>query len=206
MGTLVGKQAPDFKAKAVVNGRIVDELALMHYRGKYVILFFYPLNFTFVCPTELHAFQEKLKEFEKRNAQVIGCSVDSCYSHYAWLNTPKSKGGVQGVEYPLISDLNKNISKDYDVLIPHEGIAYRGLFLIDREGLVRHQVINDLPLGRSVEETIRILDALIYFETHGEVCPANWQQGKMTMKPTQAGLEHYFTAVQGYEVHQSSVR
>lgn len=192
MGTLVGKLAPEFKAKAVVSGRIVDDFSLMHYRGKYVIFFFYPLDFTFVCPTELHAFQEMLEEFEKRNAQVIGCSVDSCYSHFAWLNTPKNKGGIEGVDYPLVSDLTQKISTDYDVLIPHEGIAYRGLFLIDREGVVRHQVINDLPLGRSVEETLRILDALIYFEKHGEVCPANWQHGKMSMKPTQEGLEKYF--------------
>lgn len=194
MGTLVGKQAPDFKAKAVVEGRIVDDFSLTHFRGKYVIFFFYPLDFTFVCPTELHAFQDILEEFEKRNAQVIGCSVDSCYSHLAWLNTPRNKGGIQGVDYPLVSDLTQRISADYDVLIPHEGIAYRGLFLIDKEGLVRHQVINDLPLGRSVEETVRILDALIYFEKNGEVCPANWQNGKKSMKPTQEGLEQYYAA------------
>jgi peroxiredoxin 2/4 len=195
MGTLVGKQAPDFKAKAVVSNRIVDDFSLVRFRGKYVVFFFYPLDFTFVCPTELHAFQEKLEDFEKRNAQVIGCSVDSCYSHVTWLNTPKSKGGIQGVDYPIISDLSKTISHDYDVLIHHEGVAYRGLFLIDREGIVRHQVINDLPLGRSVEETIRTLDALIYSEKHGEVCPANWQTGKLSMKPTQDGLEKYFAHV-----------
>ncbi len=192
MGTLVGKQAPDFKTKAVVNGHITDDFCLSHYRGKYLILFFYPLDFTFVCPTELHAFQDKLPEFEQRNAQVVACSIDSCYSHFAWLNTPKNKGGIQGVSYPLVADLNKKIASAYDVLIPEEGIAYRGLFLIDREGVVRHQVINDLPLGRSVDETLRILDALIYFETYGEVCPANWQQGKTSMQPTQAGLEKYF--------------
>ncbi len=198
MGTLVGKQAPDFKTNAVVNGHISNDFTLSHYRGKYVILFFYPLDFTFVCPTELHAFQEKLSEFEARNAQLIGCSIDSCYSHFAWLNIPKNKGGIQGVDYPLVADLNKSIARDYDVLIPHEGIAYRGLFLIDREGIVRHQVINDLPLGRSVDEAIRILDALIYFETHGEVCPANWQQGKQSMKPTQDGLEKYFMTARGH--------
>lgn len=192
MGTLVGKQAPDMHAKAVVNGHIIDGFTLSQYRGKYVVLFFYPLDFTFVCPTELHAFQDCLKAFEERNAQVIGCSVDSCYSHFAWLNTPKNRGGIQGVSYPLVADLNKSISTAYDVLIPHEGIAYRGLFLIDRNGLVRHQVINDLPLGRSVDEALRILDALIYFETYGEVCPANWQQGHQSMKPTQEGLEKYF--------------
>lgn len=192
MGLLVGKLAPDFKAKAVTGNRIVENFSLLHYRGKYVVFFFYPLDFTFVCPTELHAFQEKLEEFEKRNAQVVGCSVDSAFTHHAWLNTPKQKGGIEGVDFPLVSDLNKTIAKDYDVLIPHEGIAYRGLFLIDREGIVRHQIVNDLPLGRSVDETLRILDALIYFERHGEVCPANWQNGKKSMKPTQEGLESYF--------------
>lgn len=192
MGLLVGKLAPEFKAKAVTGNRIVENFSLLHYRGKYVVFFFYPLDFTFVCPTEIHAFHEKLEEFEKRNAQVVGCSVDSAFTHHAWLNTPKHKGGIEGVDFPLVSDLNKTIAKDYDVLIPHEGIAYRGLFLIDREGIVRHQIINDLPLGRSVEETLRILDALIYFERHGEVCPANWQNGKKTMKPTQEGLESYF--------------
>src|SRR5262245_38044408 len=131
MGVLTGKPAPEFKAKAVTGNRIVDNFSLIHFRGKYVIFFFYPLDFTFVCPTELHAFQDKLEEFEKRQAEVIGCSVDSCYTHMAWLNTPKNKGGIEGVEFPLVADLNKTIARDYDVLIPHEGIAYRGLFLID---------------------------------------------------------------------------
>ena len=189
---LVGKIAPDFKAKAVTGNRIVENFSLLHYRGKYVVFFFYPLDFTFVCPTEIHAFQEQLEEFEKRNAQVVGCSVDSAYTHHAWLNTPKQKGGIEGVDFPLVSDINKTIATDYEVLIPQEGIAYRGLFLIDREGVIRHQIINDLPLGRSVEETLRILDALIYFERHGEVCPANWQNGKRSLKPTQEGLESYF--------------
>lgn len=189
---LVGKHAPDFKAKAVVNKRIVNDFSLAHYKGKYVVLFFYPLDFTFVCPTELHAFQEQLEEFEKRHAQVIGCSIDSCHSHLAWLNTPKAKGGIEGIDYPLISDLNKTIAKDYDVLMAHEGIAYRGLFLIDKEGIIRHQVVNDLPLGRSVDEAIRILDALIYFEKNGEVCPANWQSGKKGFRPSQEELNKYF--------------
>ncbi len=195
MGVLVGKPAPDFKAKAVVNGQIVSDFSLMHYRGKNVVLFFYPLDFTFVCPTELHAFQDYLEEFEKRQAQVVGCSVDSCYSHLAWLNTPKNKGGIQGIDYPLVSDLNKTISRDYDVLMAQEGIAYRGLFLIDKEGIVRHQVVNDLPLGRSVDEALRILDALLYFEKHGEVCPANWHHGKQGFKPSNEGLEKYFATV-----------
>lgn len=196
MGVLVGKIAPNFNAKAVVNHKIVNDFSLMHLRGKYVVLFFYPLDFTFVCPTELHAFQEKLEEFEKRNAQVVACSIDSCFSHMAWLNTPKSKGGIDGISYPIISDINKTISKDYDVLFHQEGIAYRGLFLIDKEGVVRHQVINDLPIGRSVDEVLRTLDALLFFEKNGEVCPANWHSGKKSMQPTQKGLEAYFTVAE----------
>lgn len=192
MAVLVGKQAPEFKAKAVIGNKIVNDFSLTDYRGKNIVFFFYPLDFTFVCPTELHAFQEKLSEFEKRNTQVIGCSVDSCYAHSAWLNTPKSKGGIQGVDYPIVSDINKTISRDFDVLVPGEGISYRGLFLIDETGKVRHQVVNDLPLGRSVEEALRVLDALIFHEKHGEVCPANWQVGRKSLKATQESLEHYF--------------
>lgn len=195
MGVLIGKLAPDFKAKAVVNGQIVSDFSLQQYRGKNVVFFFYPLDFTFVCPTELHAFQEKLEEFEKRNTQVIGCSVDSCYSHLAWLGTPRSKGGIEGIDYPLVADLNKTISRDYDVLCDQQGISYRGLFLIDKEGIVRHQIVNDLFLGRSVDEALRTLDALHYYELHGEVCPANWQQGKKGFKATQEGLEKYFASV-----------
>jgi peroxiredoxin 2/4 len=194
MPVLVGKPAPQFQAKAVIGNKIVKDFSLKNFQGKYLTLFFYPLDFTFVCPTELHAFQEHLHEFEKRNCAVVGCSIDSCYSHIAWLNTPKSKGGIEGITYPLISDINKNIARDYDVLLPEEGIAYRGLFLIDREGIVRHQVVNDLPLGRSVDEALRILDALIYFEKNGEVCPANWQVGKPSFKPTHEALEKYFTS------------
>lgn len=192
MGVLVGKPAPEINAKAVVEGLILNDFTLHQFRGKNVILFFYPLDFTFVCPTELHAFQEKLEEFEKRNTQVIGCSVDSAYTHLAWMNTPKNKGGIQGVHYPLIADLNKSISQSFDVLNEEEGISYRGLFFIDVEGIVRHQVVNDLPLGRSVDEALRIVDAWISFQSHGEVCPANWQKGQKLMRPTQEGLEHYF--------------
>lgn len=195
MSILVGKQAPDFKAKAVIKDKIVADFSLKQYRGKYLIFFFYPLDFTFVCPTELHAFQECFAEFEKRNAQVVACSVDSCYTHLAWLSTPKSKGGIQGVEYPLVSDLNKHISQDYGVTVPNEGIAYRGLFLIDKEGIVRHQVVNDLPIGRSVEECLRTLDALQYYEANGEVCPANWKKGSQSMKATLEGLLNYFEPV-----------
>lgn len=189
---LIGKTAPHFKAKAAIKGKIVDDFSLNDLLGKYVVFFFYPLDFTFVCPTELHAFQEKLDEFEQRNTQVVGCSVDSWFTHCAWLSTPKNKGGIEGVEYPIVSDLNKNISRSYQVLKEDEGIAYRGLFLIDKQGIVRHQLINDLPLGRSVDEALRLVDALSFFESHGEVCPANWKLGAKSMKPTQEGLVSYF--------------
>lgn len=189
---LIGKLAPEFKAKAVVKNKIVEAFSLRDFLGKYVVFFFYPLDFTFVCPTELHAFQEEADAFTSRNAQVVGCSVDSIYSHFAWLHTPKAKGGIEGVEYPLVSDLCKSISRSFQVLKEDDGIAYRGLFILDKQGVVRHQLINDLPLGRSVGEVLRTLDALIYHEKHGEVCPANWQVGAQSMKPTQEGLVHYF--------------
>ena len=188
----MGRKAPDFSAKAVVKGKIVDQYSLASSLGKYVVLFFYPLDFTFVCPTELHAFQEKLGEFKKRNAVLIACSIDSCYSHCAWLNTPKAKGGIEGIEYPLISDLNKTIARDYQVLEEESGVAYRGLFVLDKKGIVRHQLINDLPIGRSVDETLRVLDALIFHEQHGEVCPANWKAGEKAMKANAEGLTQYF--------------
>lgn len=193
MSTLVGKQAPDFKANAVVNGEMMANFTLSQFKGKkYVALFFYPLDFTFVCPTELHAFQEKLSQFEEKNVQVIGASVDSQFSHFAWINTPKSQGGIEGVKYPLVSDMNKTITRDYGIEVEGAGIAYRGLFLIDKEGIVRHQVVNDLPLGRNVDETLRMVDALQFVEKHGEVCPANWNKGDKTMKPTDKGLKEYF--------------
>ncbi len=188
---LIGKKAPQFKAKAVQKDKILEDFSLNDFLGKYVIFFFYPLDFTFVCPTELHAFQEKLKNFEEKNAQVVACSVDSWYSHFAWLQTPKNKGGIEGVEYPIVSDLNKQISTDYHVL-SDEGIAFRGLYLIDKQGVIRHQLVNDLPLGRSIEEALRTLDALIFHEQHGEVCPANWSAGDKAMEPTQEGLTNYF--------------
>ena len=189
---MVGKKAPDFSVKAVVNGNeIVENFTLSSFKGKYVLLFFYPLDFTFVCPTELHAFQEKLSEFNAKNVQVIGASVDSWYSHLAWLSTPADKGGIQGVTYPIISDFNKTVSQDYDVLVEGMGAAYRGLFLIDKEGIVRHQVVNDLPLGRSVDEALRIIDALQYYEANGEVCPANWQKGKKALAATSEGIASY---------------
>ncbi len=193
MGVLVGKQAPEFDVKAVVNGNeVVDSYKLSDLKGKHVVLFFYPLDFTFVCPTELHAFQSKLADFEKRNVQVVGCSVDSWFSHVAWLNTPKNKGGIEGVTYPILSDFNKEISKAYDVLVDGLAASYRGLFLIDTEGVVRHQVVNDLPLGRNIDEALRMVDALQFFEKNGEVCPANWKTGETSMKPNQEGLEAYF--------------
>lgn len=197
MATLVGKKAPLLQAPAVVDGQIVSNFSLESYYGKYVLLFFYPLDFTFVCPTELHAFQERLSEFEQRSCQVVGCSVDSAHCHQAWLRTPKSQGGIQGVTYPLVADVKRTVVNDYDVLCEEEGIAYRGLFLIDRDGIVRHQLINDLPLGRSLDEAIRMLDALIFFEQHGEVCPANWQEGKVAMKPTLDGVSQYFAVSNG---------
>lgn len=190
---LIGKAAPQFKAKAVQVDRILDDFSLNDFLGKYVVFFFYPLDFTFVCPTELHAFQEKLEEFEKRNAQIVACSVDSWYSHYAWLSIPKHKGGIQGITYPIVSDLNKSIAKQYQVLKKDEGITFRGLYLLDKKGVVRHLLINDLPLGRSVDEAIRMLDALIFHEKNGEVCPANWKMGDKAMEATQEGLLHYFS-------------
>lgn len=194
MGVLVGRQAPEFDLEAVVDGgKFIDSCKLSDFRGKYVVLFFYPLDFTFVCPTELHAFQSRLQEFSHKNVEVLGCSVDSKFSHHAWLNTPRSQGGIQGVTFPLLSDINKEASKAYDVLAEKEGVAYRGLFLIDREGIVRYQVVNDLGLGRNVEEVLRMVEALQFTEEFGEVCPANWQKGERAMKPTDEGLKEYFS-------------
>lgn len=205
MGVLVGKMAPDFNVSAVINGEeIVENFTLSQFNGKYVLLFFYPKDFTFVCPTELHAFQEKLAEFEKRGVQVIGASTDTEQSHWGWLQVPKNQGGIEGVTYPIIADTNKTVSYNYDVLLGEweyneegqleangELIAYRGLFLIDKEGLVRHQLVNDLPLGRNVDEAIRMIDALQFFEDKGEVCPANWEKGKEGMKADHKGVADY---------------
>lgn len=206
MAVLVGKKAPLFEADAVVDGgEFVEKFSLEQYIGKkHVIFFFYPLDFTFVCPTEILAFQEKMEEFENRDVAVVGCSIDSKFSHWAWLNTPKDKGGIEGVTYPLVSDLSKTISANFDVLagefdynedgeMEFNGapVAYRGLFLIDKQGVVRHQVVNDLPLGRSIDEAIRMVDALQYFEEHGEVCPANWKPGEDAMQATHEGVAGY---------------
>jgi peroxiredoxin (alkyl hydroperoxide reductase subunit C) len=191
MAVLVNKPAPDFTAAAVVNKEFQD-ISLSNYRGKKnVVLFFYPLDFTFVCPTELHAFQEKLQEFKSRNTEVLAVSVDSKFSHLAWLNTPHEEGGIAGVTYPVISDIHKTISRDYDVL--HEdGVALRATFLIDKKGVVRQQTVNDLPLGRNIDEMLRLVDALAFHEKHGEVCPANWTEGKKAMRADQQGLKEYF--------------
>lgn len=191
MSVLVTKQAPEFTAQAVIPGGTFKEVSLADYRGKYVLLFFYPLDFTFVCPTEIIAFSDANSQFDALGVQILGCSVDSHYSHFAWQNTPRTEGGIGRTEYPLIADLDKEIAKAYDVLLP-AGIALRGLFLIDREGVVRHQVVNDLPLGRSVDEALRMVQALQFFEENGEVCPANWHKGSATIKPDPKESQEFF--------------
>jgi len=191
MSVLVTKPAPEFTAQSVLADGTFKQLSLADYRGKYVVLFFYPLDFTFVCPTEIIAFSDRVKEFEERNVQIIGVSVDSHYSHLAWRNTPRTEGGIGKVAYPLVADLNKKIAADFDVLLPG-GIALRGLFLIDKAGVVRHQVVNDLPLGRSVDECLRMIDALQFFEQNGEVCPANWHKGEKGMKANPNESKTYF--------------
>ena len=179
---LIGKPAPHFSANAVVNGTIVPDFSLDQFKGKkYVILFFYPKDFTFVCPTELIGFQEALGEFEKRDVAVVGCSTDSEFSHWAWVNTPRSQGGIQGVTYPIVSDINKTISADYGVLAG------------DEDGIVRHQLINDFPLGRSIDEAIRVVDALQHFELYGEVCPLGWHKGDAAMTPSHEGVASYLS-------------
>lgn len=194
MATLVTKLAPDFTAKAVLADGSFSDITLSDYRGKYVVLFFYPLDFTFVCPSEILAFDRMLKEFRDRNVEVIGVSVDSEFTHFAWREMPVNMGGIGRVGYPLVSDLDKNIARAYGVL-HNEQVALRGLFLIDREGVVRHAVINDLPLGRNVEEELRMVDALQFTEEHGEVCPANWHKGEKAMKPTAEGVADYLSKV-----------
>ena len=191
MAVLVGKQAPDFKAQAVMPDGSFKEMSLSEFRGKYVVLYFYPLDFTFVCPSEIIAFDNHLAEFKERNCEVVGVSVDSHFTHHAWRNTKVEDGGIGEIGYPLVADLTKSIAADYDVLTGDGAVAYRGLFLIDTEGNVRHQIVNDLPLGRNVEEAIRMVDALQFHENHGEVCPANWNKGKAGMKPNAEGVASY---------------
>ena len=208
MAVLVGKKAPAFTAPAVINGgEIVEGFSLEQYLGKkYVVFFFYPADFTFVCPTELLAFQDRLKEFTEKNVAVVGCSVDSKFSHWKWLQTEQRDGGIKGVKYPIVADLSKTISENYDVLAGEydysdEGdvtfngspMAYRGLFLIDKNGVVRHQTVNDMPLGRSISETLRMVDALQFFEENGEVCPADWHKGDKAMKETQESVAEYLS-------------
>jgi peroxiredoxin (alkyl hydroperoxide reductase subunit C) len=195
MGVLVGRKAPDFCAPAVLgNGTIVETFRFLEtIQGKSAVLFFYPLDFTFVCPTELIAFDKRLEAFKERNVEVVGVSVDSHYTHNAWRNTPVGQGGIGPVRYTLVADLNHNIAKAYDVETPDGMVAFRGSFLIDREGLVRHQVVNDLPLGRNVDEMIRMIDAMLFHEQHGEVCPAGWQKGETGMKDTPDGVATYLS-------------
>lgn len=209
MAVLVGRKAPQFVAPAVVDGEeIVEDFSLNQYLGKkHVLFFFYPKDFTFVCPTELHAFQEKLHEFEKRGVAVVAASTDSEESHWGWLQMPKAAGGIQGITYPIVADTTKTISMNYGVLAGEydyneQGemaatgpmIAYRGLFLIDKEGIVQHQVVNNFPLGRSVGEALRMVDALLFHEEKGEVCPANWETGKQGLKDTHVGVAEYLSA------------
>ena len=190
MSVLVTKEAPDFTAQAVMPDGSFDEIKLSSFRGKYVLLMFYPLDFTFVCPSEIIAFDKLNKILLERNAVLLGVSVDSKYTHHAWRETPRNKGGIGSIGFPLIADLDKSIARAYDVLL-NESVALRGLFLIDTHGVVRHQLVNDLPLGRSVEEAVRTLEALQFTEEHGEVCPANWRPGEDAMKPTPEGVASY---------------
>ena len=187
----IQKPAPDFTATAVMpDGSFNEKFSLSDYKGKYVLLFFYPLDFTFVCPSEILAFDKRLDEFKQRNCEVIGVSVDSHFTHWAWRNTPIEKGGIGNIRYPLVSDLTKKISRDYGVLLG-DAVALRGLFIMDKDLIVRHILINDLPIGRSVDEAIRVLDAIQYHEEHGEVCPANWRKGEEAMKPDPKGVAEY---------------
>lgn len=192
MAVLVGKLAPDFTATAVMpDNSLNPAFKLSEYtKGKLTILFFYPLNFTFVCPSEIIAFDEKLQEFKDRGVEVIAVSVDSQFSHLAFKNTPVSKGGIGNVQFPIVADLTKKISRDYDVLL-NDSVSFRGTFLIDQAGIVKHQLVNDLPLGRNVDEALRMVDALKYHQEYGEVCPANWNRGDEAMKPTQEGVANY---------------
>jgi len=208
MAVLTGKKAPLFSAPAVINGgEMVDSFSLEQYLGKkYVVFYFYPADFTFVCPTEILAFQKKMAEFDKRNVVVVGCSTDSQFSHWKWLTTPVNQGGIEGVKYALVADQSKTIAENFDVLAGHyeydesgelhfngTPMAYRGLFLIDKDGVVQHQVVNNMPLGRSIDETLRMIDALQYFEDNGEVCPADWKKGDEGLTPTQEGISSYLS-------------
>ncbi len=189
MAAFVTQPAPDFKAAALVNGEFKD-ISLSDYKGKKVVLFFYPLDFTFVCPTEILAFSDAIEEFKKRNTEVIGVSVDSKFSHFAWTQMDRKEGGIKGIQFPLVADLNKTIAQDYNVLLPI-GIALRGLFIINKDGILKHITVNHNDLGRNVDEVLRLLDAVDFSEEHGEVCPANWKKGEKAMKPNAASLKEY---------------
>ncbi|MBN1958770.1 MAG: peroxiredoxin [Desulfuromonadales bacterium] len=192
MSVLVGKKAPDFTSPAVMaDGSINTTFSLSDYQGQYVVLFFYPLDFTFVCPTELIAFSHRIADFEKRGVQVMGCSIDSQFTHIAWRNTPINEGGIGPVKYPLIADVKHEICRAYDVELDPEGVALRGSFLIDKEGVVRHQVVNDLPLGRNIDEMLRMVDAVQFHEQYGEVCPAGWTEGDKGMVADGQGVASY---------------
>lgn len=192
MAVLVGKQAPDFTATAVMGNNEMKEYKFSEAtQGKYAVIFFYPLDFTFVCPSELIAFDHRLAEFKQRGVEVIGVSIDSQFTHLAWKNTPIDKGGIGQVQYPLIADVKHEICRAYDVEFSAAGVAFRGSFLIDRSGVVRHQVVNDLPLGRNIDEMLRMVDALQFTEEHGEVCPAGWSKGKTGMKASTEGVAQY---------------
>jgi peroxiredoxin (alkyl hydroperoxide reductase subunit C) len=199
MGVLVGRDAPDFTCPAVLgNGEIVDNFNFKTAtRGKYAVIFFYPLDFTFVCPSELIAFDHRLEEFKSRNVEVIGVSIDSHFTHNAWRNTPINKGGIGPVKYTLAADMTHGICKAYDVETPDGAVAFRGSFLIDEAGKVRHQVVNDLPLGRNVDEMLRMIDALQFTEQHGEVCPAGWNKGEKGMKASPNGVAEYLATEAG---------
>jgi peroxiredoxin (alkyl hydroperoxide reductase subunit C) len=190
MAAFVTLPAPDFSATALVNGQFVENFTLSQFQGKKVVLFFYPFDFTFVCPTEILAFSDAQAEFKERNTVVIGVSVDSHFSHAAWANTERKDGGIKGVTFPLVSDINKTIATDYGVKLDG-GMALRGLFIVNEKGILKHITVNDLPLGRNVEEVLRVLDAVDFTEKHGEVCPANWHKGEKAMKPTADGLKAY---------------
>src|SRR5262245_54866761 len=193
MTAFVSQLAPDFKAEAYVDGGF-KEISLSQFKGRKVVLFFYPLDFTFVCPTEILAFADALEEFKKRDTAGLGVSVDSKFTHHAWANTPREDGGIKGVNFPLISDLNKHIAREYGLLLEDQGVALRGLFIINKDGILKHSTINHLDLGRSIDEVLRSLDAVDYTEAHGQVCPANWNKGEKAMKPTEAGLKEFVRA------------
>ncbi len=188
--SLIGKPAPEFKAKAVVDGE-TKEISLADYEGKNKILIFYPADFSFICPTELFAFQEKIKEFEDRNAVLIAISVDQIYSHERWLEYPRNEGGIKGIKYPVASDITKKISTDYQVLDEKESVALRGLIIIDKNNIVQAQAVYNLNVGRDINETLRVLDAILFTQEHGQVCPANWAKGQKAITPTQDGLKEY---------------